>query len=87
MTSEVLDKIVQLLTAAFGLVAALAWNEDVQGLFRALFPEAGHLLAKFVYAVRVTTVVMIVLTHKQIMRLRTPRSLRSHRLTPQSLSA
>ena len=60
MTSEVLDKIVQLLTAAFGLVAALAWNEAVQGLFRALFPEAGDLLAKFVYAVVVTAVVVFV---------------------------
>ena len=60
MTSEVLDKIVQLLTAAFGLVAALAWNEAVQGLFRALFPEAGDLLAKFVYAVVVTAVVALV---------------------------
>lgn len=60
MTSEVLDKIVQLLTAAFGLVAALAWNEAVQGLFRALFPEAGDLLAKFVYAGVVTVVVVFV---------------------------
>jgi hypothetical protein len=60
LTSEVLDKIVQLLTAAFGLVAALAWNEAVQELFRTLFPEAGDLLAKFVYAMVVTAVVVFV---------------------------
>ncbi|CAN5906742.1 hypothetical protein BH23ACT11_BH23ACT11_00500 [soil metagenome] len=37
MSSEVLDKILQLMTAAFGLVAALAWNEAIQGLFTAIF--------------------------------------------------
>lgn len=29
LTSEVLDKIIQLMTAAFGLVAALAWNAAI----------------------------------------------------------
>ena len=58
MTSEVLDKIVQLVTAAFGLVAAPAWNTAIQGLFTAIFGEAGDLLAKFAYAVVVTVVVV-----------------------------
>ncbi len=43
MSSEVLDKMVQLVTAAFGLVAALAWNEAIQGLFTLIFGEAGDL--------------------------------------------
>lgn len=60
MTSEVLDKIVQLVTAAFGLVAALAWNTAIQGLFTAVFGEAGDLFAKFAYAVAVTVVVVFV---------------------------
>lgn len=60
MTSEVLDKIVQLMTAAFGLVAALAWNEAIQELFNVVFGDAGSLAAKFFYAVVVTVVVVFV---------------------------
>lgn len=30
MSREVLDKVIQLMTAAFGLVAALAWNDAIQ---------------------------------------------------------
>ena len=42
VSSEVLDKLVELITAAFGLVAALvAWNTAIQELFAAVFPEAG----------------------------------------------
>ncbi|MEW6636922.1 MAG: DUF5654 family protein [Actinomycetota bacterium] len=60
MTTEVLDKIVQLMTAAFGLVAALAWNEAIQELFTAVFGEAGSLAAKFLYAIVITVVVVFV---------------------------
>ena len=60
MTSDVLDKIVQLMTAAFGLVAAQAWNTAIQELFDAVFPQTGDLLAKFLYAVVVTAVVVYV---------------------------
>jgi hypothetical protein len=41
VSSEVLDKLVELVTAAFGLVAALAWNTAIQELFTLIFPEAG----------------------------------------------
>lgn len=60
MTSEVLEKIVQLLTAAFGLVAALAWNTAIQELFTLIFGNAGDLAAKFLYAVIVTVIVVFV---------------------------
>ncbi len=60
LTSEVLDKIIQLMTAAFGLVAALAWNAAIQELFTSIFGEAGDLAAKFFYAVVVTVVVVFV---------------------------
>ncbi len=60
MSSEVLDKLVELVTAAFGLVAALAWNAAIQALFTAIFPEAGDLIAKFFYAIVVTIVVVFV---------------------------
>jgi len=54
LTSEVLDKIIQLMTTAFGLVAA------IQELFTSIFGEAGDLAAKFFYAVVVTAVVVFV---------------------------
>lgn len=60
MTSEVLDKVVQLMTAAFGLVAALAWNSAIQELFTLIFGDAGNLAAKFFYAVVVTAIVVFV---------------------------
>lgn len=60
MTSEVLDKIIQLMTAAFGLVAALAWNAAIQALFTAIFGDAGNLAAKFFYAIVVTAIVVFV---------------------------
>jgi Family of unknown function (DUF5654) len=60
LTSEVLDRVIQLMTAPFGLVAALAWNTAIQALFDAVFPEAGALLAKFLDAVVVTAIVVFV---------------------------
>ena len=60
LTSEVMDKIIQLMTAAFGLVAALAWNTAIQALFTSIFGDAGDLAAKFFYAIVVTLVVVFV---------------------------
>jgi len=60
VSSEVLDKLVELVTAAFGLVAALAWNTAIQELFALVLPEAGDLIAKFLYAVVVTVIVVFV---------------------------
>lgn len=60
MSSEVLDKIIQLMTAAFGLVAALAWNTAIQSLFTKIFGEASSLAAQFFYATLVTVIVVFV---------------------------
>lgn len=60
MSSEVLDKLVELVTAAFGLVAALAWNTAIQELFSIVFSETGDLVAKFLYAITVTVIVVFV---------------------------
>ena len=37
MRSEVIEKIAALVTAAFGLVAALAWNGAIQAIFKKVF--------------------------------------------------
>ncbi len=34
---EVLEKIAALITVAFGLVAALAWNEAIKAIFKEIF--------------------------------------------------
>jgi hypothetical protein len=60
VSSEVLDKLVELVTVAFGLVAALAWNTAIQELFTMIFPQSGDLIAKFLYAISVTVIVVIV---------------------------
>ncbi|MDO8523541.1 MAG: DUF5654 family protein [bacterium] len=45
---------------ALGLVAGLAWNEAIKGSIEYLFPLGQNsLLAKFVYALLITVVVVI----------------------------
>jgi hypothetical protein len=58
VSREVLEKTLQLATAAFGLVAALAWNDAIQTLFANVFGEAADVTAKFFYAIVITAVVV-----------------------------
>jgi len=58
---EILEKISTLATAAFGLVAALAWNDAIKAIFDQLFPKpGGNLLVSIGYAAVVTVLVIIV---------------------------
>ncbi|HOZ42437.1 MAG TPA: DUF5654 family protein [Methanoculleus sp.] len=57
--TEVIEKVAALVTAAFGLVAALAWNGAIQELFKLIFGEQSTLVAMFVYAVVVTIIAVI----------------------------
>jgi hypothetical protein len=36
LKEEILDKLAVLITAAFGLVSALAWNQAITAIFKAL---------------------------------------------------
>ncbi|MBU1198051.1 hypothetical protein KJ765_06105 [Candidatus Micrarchaeota archaeon] len=56
MQKEVVEKIAALMTAAFGLVAALAWNGAIQALFAEVFGKADSLVPMFIYAVVVTVI-------------------------------
>ena len=58
MSREVLETTITLATTAFGLVAALAWNDAIQTLFAAIFGEAADITAKFLYALIVTAIVV-----------------------------
>ena len=59
LKTEVIEKIGALMTVAFGLVAALAWNSSIQALFREIFGTADNLVAMFSYALIVTVIAVI----------------------------
>lgn len=59
MKHEVIEKLASLITAAFGLVAALAWNSAIQGIFQKIFGEQSSISAMLFYAVIVTIIAVI----------------------------
>ena len=59
MNQDVIKALAALITAAFGLVAALAWNTAIQEIFRVAFGEQSGVLAMIVYAVVVTIIAVI----------------------------
>jgi hypothetical protein len=63
---EILDKMSSLATSGFGLVAALAWNDAIQRLFDSFFPQESEdthsVIAKFLYAILITLIVVLVTT-------------------------
>lgn len=61
MKVEILDKIAALLTAAFGLVAALAWNGAIIAIFQRIFGSADNITAMLIYAVIVTVIAVLVI--------------------------
>ena len=60
MKKEVFKKISSLIVAAFGLVAALAWNGAIQAIFREIFGTAEGVVPMLSYAVVVTIIAVIV---------------------------
>ena len=56
----IVEQMTTLMSAAFGLIAALAWNDAIQTLFKTLFGEQSGLVAKFVYAGAVSVVVVFI---------------------------
>lgn len=61
IANTVKERTVTLMLAGFGLVAALAWNDAIQALFKEIFGEApSNVVAKFGYALIITAVVTLV---------------------------
>ncbi|MDD1769315.1 MAG: DUF5654 family protein [Methanomassiliicoccales archaeon] len=56
---QILETIAALLTAAFGLIAALAWNEAIKALIAQFFAGGDALMGFFVYAILVTIIAVI----------------------------
>ncbi len=65
---EVVATMISLATAAFGVVAALAWNSAITSAFQRYYPQKGHapipgaqLSALFIYAFVVTVIGVVVI--------------------------
>ena len=61
LKEEVLDKIAALVTAAFGLVAALAWNDAIKTIFKEIFGEESTIGPMLLYAI-IVTIIAVILT-------------------------
>ncbi|MDP1629730.1 MAG: DUF5654 family protein [bacterium] len=59
MKKEIIEKLSILVTSAFGLVAALAWNSAIQEIFRRFFGEASNMIAMVAYAFFVTVIAVV----------------------------
>lgn len=62
--SEVLDKTSALATAAFGLVAALAWNNAIQATFKRYYPapdDPSAIVPLVLYALAITLIAVLVI--------------------------
>lgn len=57
---EMREKTITLILGGFGLVAALAWNEAIKSLFEVFLQNTDQLIGKFIYAIIITLVVVIV---------------------------
>ncbi len=60
MQKEEIDKIAALITAAFGLLAVLAWNSAIQEIFRLVFGQQSGLWAMIFYAVVITIIAVVI---------------------------
>ncbi|KAF6242575.1 hypothetical protein C6988_07835 [Nitrosopumilus sp. b1] len=58
---QILDKMSALITAAFGLVAALAWNDAIKAIFKEIFGTSDTLIPMVIYAT-IVTIIAVILT-------------------------
>jgi FtsH-binding integral membrane protein len=68
ITAKVRERTVGYIAAGLGVVAGLAWNDAIVAFIEQVFPFEGNtVVAKFVYAVLITIVVVVLTTY--LMRL------------------
>ncbi len=60
MKKTIIERLSALVIAAFGLVAALAWNGAIQAIFREVFGTAEGVIPMLFYAVIVTIIAVVV---------------------------
>jgi hypothetical protein len=54
---------ISLASAAFGVVAALAWNSAITALVRQIFGSGAQVISLFIYAVIITIIAVIVMVN------------------------
>jgi hypothetical protein len=59
LSVDVIEKMAALITAAFGLIAALAWNAAIQTIFTEIFGTQSSIPAMLGYAVFVTILAVV----------------------------
>ncbi len=57
---EVVDKLANLAISGLGLVAALAWNDAIQEVFKRFFPSRSGLIGMFAYAIFITVLIVAI---------------------------
>ncbi len=60
MKKKVIEKLAALITVAFGLVAALAWNNTIKAIFKQVFGTSEGVWSMLIYAVIVTIIAVLV---------------------------
>ena len=56
---KIVSESLTMMVTAFGLVAALAWNEAIKALIDQVLPKGQGLVPRFIYAVLVTVLVVV----------------------------
>jgi hypothetical protein len=54
---------ISLASAAFGVVAALAWNSAITALVKEIFGSGAQIISLFIYAVIITIIAVIVMVN------------------------
>ena len=61
--SVYLQTMISLASAAFGVVAALAWNSAITALVKQIFGAGGEIVTLFLYAILITVIAVIVMVN------------------------
>ena len=61
--SVYLQTMISLASAAFGVVAALAWNSAITALVKQIFGEGAQIISLFLYAIIITIIAVIVMVN------------------------
>ena len=61
--SVYLQTMISLASAAFGVVAALAWNSAITALVKQIFGTGAQIVSLFIYAIIVTILAVIVMVN------------------------
>lgn len=73
--SEIKMRTMGYIGAGFGLVAGLAWNDAIKAFIEYVFPfSQSTVLAKFLYALLITIVAVVILGYLEKIINRKPRS-------------